>query len=256
MKDRYLYKAQRLDNGKWVQGVPFEIEGKTVILINDNENYLRVHYLEENMWNAATYAIEVNPSTICQCTGLKDKNGKLIWENDILVGHLDDNYPQNATYEMVLWNKSGFCTKEQGSNDISELVEFDQKNFEVCGNIIDNPELFESEDNMTESEAIAWIKELRDSEEIREFYYVEKFIKACDMAIQTLEKQIRKTSVRTKEIVYRFSVLSDRDKDRIISKFQSIKYSKEQNIEILLDQLAQNRLEEEFLNTIKSYGEE
>lgn len=109
---------------------------------------------------------------------------------------------------------------------------------------------------MTESEAIAWIKELRDSEEIREFYYVEKFIKACDMAIQTLEKQIRKTSVRTKEIVYRFSVLSDRDKDRIISKFQSIKYSKEQNIEILLDQLAQNRLEEEFLNTIKSYGEE
>lgn len=45
---------------------------------------------------------------------------------------------------------------------------------------------------MTESEAIAWIKELRDSEEIREFYYVEKFIKACDMAIQALEKQIPK----------------------------------------------------------------
>lgn len=70
--------------------------------------------------------------------------------------------------------------------------------------------------------------------------------------MQQDEKQVRKTSVRTKEIVYRFSVLSDRDKDRIISKFRSIKYSKEQNIEILLDQLAQNRLEEEFLNTIKS----
>lgn len=39
---------------------------------------------------------------------------------------------------------------------------------------------------MTESEAIEWIKELRDSEEIREFYYVENFIKACDMAIQAL----------------------------------------------------------------------
>lgn len=45
---------------------------------------------------------------------------------------------------------------------------------------------------MTESEAIEWIKELRDSEEIREFYYVENFIKACDMAIQALEKQIPK----------------------------------------------------------------
>lgn len=145
MKDRYLFKAKRLDNGKWVQGVPFEIEGKTVILINDNENLLRVHYLEENMWDAAIYAIEVNPATICQCTGLKDKNNNLIWENDILVGYLDDNYPQNATYEMVIWNKSGFCTKEQGSNDISELGEFDQKNFEVCGNIFDNAELLESE---------------------------------------------------------------------------------------------------------------
>lgn len=85
----------------------------------------------------------------------------------------------------------------------------------------------------------------------------DKIMNMCDFEeMQQNEKQIRKTSVQTKEIVYRFSVLSDRDKDRIISKFRSIKYSKEQNIEILLDQLAQNRLEEEFLNTIKSYGED
>lgn len=85
----------------------------------------------------------------------------------------------------------------------------------------------------------------------------DKIMNMCDFEeMQQNEKQIRKTSVRTKEIVYRFSVLSDRDKDRIISKFRSIKYSKEQNIEILLDQLAQNRLEEEFLNTIKPYGED
>ena len=45
---------------------------------------------------------------------------------------------------------------------------------------------------MKESEAIEWIKKLRDSEEIRESCYVENFIKACDMAIQALEKQIPK----------------------------------------------------------------
>lgn len=140
MNDRYLFKAKRLDNGELVQGYLYGIWEKKYILWG--------------MTNDIPNMIEVNPSTICQCTGLKDKNGKLIWENDILVGYLDDNYPQNATYEMVLWNKSGFCTKEQGSNDILEFCEFDQKYFEVCGNTIDNPELFESEDNMTESEAI------------------------------------------------------------------------------------------------------
>ena len=118
MEDRYLFRAKRVDDGKWV------------------------------VWNifSGLYGADIDKSTICQCTGLKDKNNNLIWENDILIGYLDDNYPQNATYEMVIWNKSGFCTKEQGSNDISEFCEFDQKNFEVCGNIFDNPELIESEE--------------------------------------------------------------------------------------------------------------
>lgn len=45
---------------------------------------------------------------------------------------------------------------------------------------------------MTESEAIEWIKELKGSEEIQEFYYVESFIEAFDIAIQALEKQMPK----------------------------------------------------------------
>ncbi len=143
MEDRYLFKAKRVDNGKW-------IIGSYVNCCYPNKENETGHFILEypNKYH------EIYTPTLCQCTGLEDKNGNLIWENDILVGYLDDNYPQNATYEMVLWNKSGFCTKEQGSNDILEFCEFDQKYFEVCGNIFDNPELFESEDNMTESEAI------------------------------------------------------------------------------------------------------
>ena len=131
MKDRYLFKAKHsLESKKWYIGnIVKEPYG---LYINDINKNIMVRINDK--------------STICQCTGLRDKNGKLIWENDILIGYLDDNYPQDATYEMVLWNKSGFCTKEQGSNDISEFCEFDQKNFEVCGNIIDNPELLESEE--------------------------------------------------------------------------------------------------------------
>lgn len=48
---------------------------------------------------------------------------------------------------------------------------------------------------MEESEALEWIKELKGSEEILEFYYAESFIKACDMAIQALEKQIPKKPI-------------------------------------------------------------
>ncbi|MDY5577205.1 MAG: YopX family protein [Lachnospiraceae bacterium] len=49
------------------------------------------------MTNDVPNMVEVDPSTICQCTGLKDKNGKLIWENDIMVAHLDDRFPEDAS---------------------------------------------------------------------------------------------------------------------------------------------------------------
>lgn len=146
MEDRYLFKAKRVDNGEWVYGVPFEIEGKTVILISDNENILRVHYLEENMWEADIYAIEVNPSTICQCTGLKDKNGKLIWENDVVKDKHGNFY--KAFWQDNYYQFSWICIKSDNKLFIEAKWNlWSIKNFEieVIGNIFDNPELLESE---------------------------------------------------------------------------------------------------------------
>lgn len=147
MEDRYLCKAKRTDNGEWVQGVPFEIEGKQVILIKDNENLLRVHYLEENMWTAEIYAIEVDASTICQCTGLKDKNGKLIWENDIC--DRKEQYPEIVKYCNGDWtlDYSYVSNKKSGANycNLGFYTE-ERKCVEVIGNIFDNPELLESEE--------------------------------------------------------------------------------------------------------------
>lgn len=137
MENRYLFKAKRFDNGEWVKGA---------LIYDDMDKLYRI--LIELDYSTGTCiragkAPRVDASTICQCTGLKDKNGKLIWENDIMQAHLDDSFPENATYTRVVWNNNGFCTKEQGSEDISPLDKFDQEYFEVCGNIFNNPELLE-----------------------------------------------------------------------------------------------------------------
>ena len=131
MEDRYLFKAKRLDTHDWILG------------------FLSMHktgkYFIRPIGGSASSSEEVEKNTICQCTGLKDKNGKLIWENDIMVAHLYDAYLEDETYIRILWYESGFCSKEKGSEDISPIDKFDQEHFEVCGNIFDNPELLESE---------------------------------------------------------------------------------------------------------------
>ena len=139
MEDRYLFKAKELDGGEWVQG-------NYVKGLDEFANCEEAHIIFEP--NAMFYSsgeidgwYKVDPSTICQCTGLRDKNGNLIWENDIMVAHLDDDYPENETYIRSLWFGSGFCSKENGSKDITPVDKFDQEHFEVIGNIIDSPEL-------------------------------------------------------------------------------------------------------------------
>ena len=127
MEDRYLFKAKHFE--KWhIGNIVKEPDGL---------------YIRDIKGNVMAYIDD--ESTICQCTGLKDKNGKLIWENDIMVAHLDDYYPEDKTYAKILWRKNGFYIIENGSEDISPIDKFDQDHFEVCGNIFDNAELLESE---------------------------------------------------------------------------------------------------------------
>lgn len=81
----------------------------------------------------------VNPSTICQCTGLKDKNGKLIWENDI-VQYRDctvENY-------VIAWESDKACFEyQQYGCSIMNFDELSGIEVEVIGNIFENPELLE-----------------------------------------------------------------------------------------------------------------
>lgn len=98
---------------------------------------------DENHINDGKCEFLIDTETICQYTGLTDKNGKKIWEGDILEGHLDDKFPEDVTREKVIWHENGWKTEEPGCDDKEYLDEFDTENFEVVGNVYDNPELLE-----------------------------------------------------------------------------------------------------------------
>ncbi|MEI3206813.1 MAG: YopX family protein [Lachnospiraceae bacterium] len=143
-----LFKAKRKDNGKWVEGYYYKMSETTYCFKEDYERkpVSEHHYiLQERMtdWGLPnqTVQIEIDSETLCQFTGLCDKNGKKIWENDILMAHLDESYPEDATYETVEWNVAGWVTHETDSTDRQYLDEFDLEHYEAIGNIFDNPEL-------------------------------------------------------------------------------------------------------------------
>ena len=137
MEDRYLFKAKRRDDGEWVQGAL--LDGESHCLIGQEIKFSP--YIEHE---CKIVGYEVDRNTICQCTGLKDRNGKLIWENDIC--DRKEEYPEIVKYNNGDWTldysyskgkESGYCYCNLG------FYALERKCVEVIGNIFDNPELFE-----------------------------------------------------------------------------------------------------------------
>lgn len=133
MEDRYLFKAKRADNGEWVTGhyvKGLDIYAKEVHLIFEPTTIF-YSSVETDGWS------EVDPSTICQCTGLKDRNGKLIWENDIVN--------TQCGKAIVIWDKAEWRIKwikdTIWRKDLHFWTNEDDWKCEIIGNIFDNPEL-------------------------------------------------------------------------------------------------------------------
>ena len=122
-----LFKAKRIDNGKWVEGYYF---------YNPNIDKHFIH-----TWLTGGY-IAVDKNTICQYTGLTDDEECKIWENDVVVYSWTDGQDEAETEETtVLYDGHGFrpfiwdydC---DGCCMYNEIIEI-----KVIGNIFDNPEL-------------------------------------------------------------------------------------------------------------------
>ncbi len=143
-----LFKAKRVDSGEWVEGYYIKARyhwhnhGK-------HEDWIVTGACANGGWFTIHGRHAIRPETLCQFTGIYDKNGKRIWENDIVSAEYDKAYNY-----IVVFKEGCFCT--QGIATIF-YVPFADCEFgiscgenepclcEVIGNRFDNPELLAEE---------------------------------------------------------------------------------------------------------------
>ncbi len=127
--DRYLCKAKRLDNGEWETGFYVKCRGHHYILpVYDDDHGYDERYAE---W------IEIDPKTVCQYAGITDKNGREIWENDIIY------HDAIKAVGKVMWYTEdyiGFAVDDIDDSYQQYTLEM-FANADVVGNIFDNPDL-------------------------------------------------------------------------------------------------------------------
>jgi len=119
-----FFKAKRIDNGEWVEGDLERTKYDDVIWIVDVRG--------EKCYRC-------DSDTICQYTGLTDKNDKKIWENDIV------ELPDEEGYFTCEWEEDAARFVMNGDGLTVDFDNYWSYQTEVAGNIFDNPELLEVE---------------------------------------------------------------------------------------------------------------
>lgn len=127
MENRWFFKAKRKDDGEWVFGGLSYCEKTNAYFITnmgkDHISYIGFHQ-------------EVDSNTICQCTGLKDKNGNLIWENDIV------KINNSEVNTLITFRDFEIICTTPREKYYKHRLEYTTE-YEVVGNVFDNPELLE-----------------------------------------------------------------------------------------------------------------
>lgn len=120
-----LFKAKiKDDTTEWVEGHFCKCDN--VFTISDNSGI----------------GIFINPDTLCQYTGLTDKNGNKIWENDIVKHYNNPSEPKQFVKGVIYWNEENVrFERSDDSYAHAKYSVFSDSVYEVIGNIFDNPEL-------------------------------------------------------------------------------------------------------------------
>ena len=132
-----IFRGKRIDNGEWVEG--FYIKANYHWHNHGiHEDWIATDTVQNGGWCNVRGKHAVDPETVGQYTGLTDKNGKKIFEGDIVRCYFADGYEEEGS---IRWSNA----------DVRfSFVPFDEKylwgidntdKFEIIGNIHDNPEL-------------------------------------------------------------------------------------------------------------------
>ena len=136
MSREILFRGKRRDNSEWVYGSLIVLKNEASIMTPDNPENRHIFGYPDSV-----PCYPVRPETVGQDTGLKDKNGNRIFEGDILSGHLDDLFPENETRLTVVWHETGWFGWNHGCHAFDDFENQFSRQFEIIGNIHDNPEL-------------------------------------------------------------------------------------------------------------------
>jgi uncharacterized phage protein (TIGR01671 family) len=148
-----LFRGKCKTTGKWFEGHYYSVPAPMVCFAGDakqDEHYIvfeNPHYVPD--WNMPREMVRahVYPETVGQYTGLTDKNGKKIFEGDIVEGHCHSQWNHRLQRCVVAYDRDSFEARHyvmQGGKEryYTYRVLF-SKDVEVIGNIRDNPELLE-----------------------------------------------------------------------------------------------------------------
>lgn len=137
-----LFRGKRVDNGEWVEGgyIPLDVESGYTYIV-EPYNYASTLPALEVIKNNA---ILVLPETVGLFTGLTDKNGKKIFNGDIVKHYHDKKSPESYSVGVIFYDEDHFRWKIIIENGIycigKDCV------YEITGNIYDNPELIKEDE--------------------------------------------------------------------------------------------------------------